>query len=374
MITTLERGGAQRILWNLIQNKSDSHIEHIVICLSEKASYSSSLLENNISVFHLNGMHIFQTPIVFLKLIRLIKTLKPNLIQTWLYHSDLLISIAKLFFLIRRYPVIWSIHHASTSLKKESFHTKLSVILLSILSHFIPKEIIYCSDLAFNVHHKFGYRRHSSTVINNSVDSDIFKPNKHYRIALRNELKLSDDDFLVGLIARNDPNKGLDLFLQMAELLNRYSPKFKFLICGQNMEYSNIKNTFDRPLRIESSSLYALGEIENIEHILNALDILICPSLTESFGLIALESLCTGTPVVCSDIYAFRQFITDDFIVKKYSPLEFARTVKQFFGQDKQSLFAQIQNLNLSLSSKYSLESMTKKYYLLYKQFALTTD
>ena len=181
VITTLEKGGAQRVLWNLIQKNSADKFEHIIICLSVKERFSDIFTTNGFSTYHLNGNNIRETVIVFIKLVKLLNSLEPDLIHTWLYHSDLLVSLARFFRLIKGCTIVWSIHHASYSLRSESLHTKITVKILKYLSYYIPKKIIYCSDIALSIHNSYGYNKSCSIVINNSVDSNLFKPNQKYK-------------------------------------------------------------------------------------------------------------------------------------------------------------------------------------------------
>ena len=70
-----------------------------------------------------------------------------------------------------------------------------------------------------------------------------------------------------------------------------------------------------------------LGEIKRPEKILNAIDILVCPSITESFGLIALESILCGTPVVVSNIRAFKMVLQNYFLVNSYTSKSFKEKI-----------------------------------------------
>ena len=132
IITTLERGGAQKILTEITKTDKHNKIEHLIICLAYKTNYSEKLIRNGFNIKHLSGNSIFKFPIVLLNLLRIIFIYKPDLINTWLYHSDLIGSICKIFY--PKIPIIWSVHHASKGLVLESIHTKISYFIASIVS------------------------------------------------------------------------------------------------------------------------------------------------------------------------------------------------------------------------------------------------
>ena len=365
VITTLERGGAQRTLWNLIDS-SNQNFDHIIICLSSQASYTKDFIKKNIKVFHLKGNNILETPIVFLKFIKILKKIKPDIIQSWLYHSDLLVCLSKIIFK-KKIPIIWSIHHASKTLNGESFHTKICLRFLVALSYIIPDFIIYCSKISQQVHHNFGYKKNNSKIIFNSVnDAQFFDSNK-LRQKCRNDLFLNEKDFLIGLIARNDPNKGIDVFFEMANYLALKNPEFKFLACGENIIEKELQILRKLTNLEVNKNLFLFGEVESTQEILNSLDLLICPSRYESFGLVALESIFCNTPVLGSNIDAFKNFLVNPFIVSKFNSMSFAKSVLNlyhggYFYNDKT-----FRNLKLQITGKYSIKNMQEEYYKIYK-------
>ena len=105
VITTLERGGAQRVLWNLLKSSKNKNTKSYIICLSGKTNYAELFREIDVEVIFLNGRNIIQTFNVFFSFLNNLKRIKPDLINSWLYHSDLFVSFAKLFF-IRSTPII----------------------------------------------------------------------------------------------------------------------------------------------------------------------------------------------------------------------------------------------------------------------------
>tara|TARA_B100000212_G_scaffold163404_1_gene122978 strand:+ start:6825 stop:7958 length:1134 start_codon:yes stop_codon:yes gene_type:complete len=369
VITTLERGGAQRVLWNLLKSSKNNATKNYIICLSGKTNYADLFREIDVEVIFLNGTNIIQTFNVFFCFISNLNRIKPDLINSWLYHADLFVSFAKLFF-VRSTPIIWSVHHASKTLSKESLHTKLSLKILTFLSYFIPEKIIYCSKLSQEIHYEIGYAKKNGIIIKNSIDNSIFKPNFEARKKVRKNLNISESEILIGLVARNDPNKGLKIFLDLVKSF-KDQLKFKFIICGENMDYENLKSDFENNKNYFYRNLTLMGEIDSPENIFNAIDILICPSLKESFGLVALEAICSGTPVIASNIRAFQEILPKEFLVDKYTVKSFKKSIFNIIKKDKHYLKKLMDELRFSKSHEYSIDEMTKDYREIYRQLII---
>ena len=113
--------------------------------------------------------------------------------------------------------------------------------------------------------------------------------------------------------------------VNIIKLLTKDKKNYKFLMCGENMNYEKLKSQFD--LAEYSDKLFLLDEVDYIEKIFNGLDLLVCPSITESFGLVALESICCGTPVVSSRISAYKKILGEEFLVKSYKAESFKEKI-----------------------------------------------
>ena len=67
IITTLEMGGAQRILCEIIKNNKKSNYKHTVISLTEEKGFSKELKNYVEKIYHLNGKNISSFPVLIIK-------------------------------------------------------------------------------------------------------------------------------------------------------------------------------------------------------------------------------------------------------------------------------------------------------------------
>ena len=90
IITGLGDGGAEHALFKIC--KYDLNNIHIVISLKDKGKYYSLLNKLGIKVYCLN-LNFFSIP-KFFYLIKLLRSLRPDLVQTWLVHADFIGSFS----------------------------------------------------------------------------------------------------------------------------------------------------------------------------------------------------------------------------------------------------------------------------------------
>ena len=153
IITGLGDGGAEHTLFKIC--KYDSKNQHVVISLKDTGKYYSLLKKINIEVHSLNFK--FYSLFKFIILIRFLKYLKPDIVQTWLVHGDFLGGVAARLAGIRN--ILWNIRYSSIEFGKAKFTTIVIIKILSILSHFVPKIIISVSKNANKLYAKIGYNK-----------------------------------------------------------------------------------------------------------------------------------------------------------------------------------------------------------------------
>jgi len=156
-------------------------------------------------------------------------------------------------------------------------------------SYLVKKEMV----------NRFNIPPDNISVIYPAVDSNIFKkmPNT-LKQSIRNNLGVSEDEYLLGLITSGDFKKrGVDRFLESISLLPYdIANKCHFIIVGKDklpIEYQAILNANPYKERIRF-----LPVIEKVEEYYNALDIFVLPAKIEEFGRVVAEAMSCGTPVI----------------------------------------------------------------------------
>src|SRR5882762_3987220 len=122
VINDLSIGGAEIMLYRLISQKSRRRFQPVVISLMDRGSLRQRIEELGIPVYTARMTPGLPTPASIWRLIRLVRQIKPDLIQGWLYHGSLAAQVGS-FALPGKVPALWSIHCSIYSL---SFEKKLT--------------------------------------------------------------------------------------------------------------------------------------------------------------------------------------------------------------------------------------------------------
>lgn len=147
------------------------------------------------------------------------------------------------------------------------------------------------------------------TIITNGVDLKTFHPKNRalYRTEVRRNLNITKTDFIILFIGGDWERKGLEYVIRSLLFLN--SRKAKLLIVGewQREHYVDLA----RSLRVSDLVTFA-GKSSAVQKFYSAADVLILPSLYEPFGLVVLEAMASGVPVVVSKCAGAAEVIRDN--------------------------------------------------------------
>lgn len=368
IITSLEVGGAQLLLLEVCKGVSKRQLENFVVSISSKVILKSKFESIGCRVYCLNIEKVWDFPVGLVRLLGVLNKERPKIIQTWLYHADLISIFAS--FILHKAKIIWSIHHASASKFYMRYSTWLLIRILALASYIFPEKVVYCSLFAQDIHHSIGYCKEKSLLIQNGIDVNKFFPKKLIRQDFKRSLSISEDTILIGMVARFSSIKGFDIFFKMAKLLKQKLPNVQFILAGSEvcLENTSLVNAL-KSEGIESSA-HLLGERSDIDFVINGCDVLVCPSYSESFGLVALEGLACGVPVVCSDIEAFRAFDFGCFIAAVGDPVSFCDAVINVISMPPLDKEKMSHNSRGRVINHFSLKKMLLDYEALYFKLA----
>jgi phosphatidyl-myo-inositol alpha-mannosyltransferase len=119
------------------------------------------------------------------------------------------------------------------------------------------------------------------------------------------------DSPTIGFIGRYDePRKGMTVLLAAMQQLVRSRPGIRLLVAGRG-EQQDFLDELPRSLQGAVVMLGMLSEADKAS-MLRSVDVYVAPNTGgESFGIILLEAMAAGTPIVASDLQAFRRVLED---------------------------------------------------------------
>lgn len=300
LITGLNTGGAETMLSRLLSMMDPARFTNVVVSMTDEGTVGRRIRSDGISLYVLGIRSRFPNPISIWSLVRILREEKPAVLQTWLYHADLLGLIAGG---LSGVPAIaWNIRCSQVEMQYYSKSLALILRLLGYLSS-RPQAVVVNSETGRNVHKRLNYQPRKWEVIPNGFDLNVFRPDSRFRIQLSKELGVAADAFMIGLVARYDPMKDHRTFLEAARLLLVEHPNVAFVLVGRGVCVGNRELTsLSESLQI-SHKVHLLGERVDIENIIPGLDLACLSSaFGEGFPNVIGEAMACGVPCVVTDI------------------------------------------------------------------------
>jgi glycosyltransferase involved in cell wall biosynthesis len=138
-------------------------------------------------------------------------------------------------------------------------------------------------------------------ILHHGVDLSLFTDLTEKRRRVRREWGVADDALLIGTIGRLQEGKGHLEFLAMAEAIGQEFPHTQFVIVGEPTrgEEQRSRAIYEKAAPLQSlGRLHMPGFRPDIPAVLAAMDIFAFPSRAEAFGLVLIEAMAAGKPVV----------------------------------------------------------------------------
>ena len=154
IINSLNKGGAEQVLKNLILNDNLNY--HYIFTFIRFGDLEKELVSSTRQIKNINILSFFLNPIYFWELIREFKKIDPDIIQSWMYHSNFFTIFLKPFI---NTNIIWNIRHGNIFKSNSKLKTKIIVLVCAVFSHIIPKKIIYFLIFSKLNHEKILYNK-----------------------------------------------------------------------------------------------------------------------------------------------------------------------------------------------------------------------
>ncbi len=313
LIVDLEIGGAELMLKRLLETqKKNPCFYNIVVSLTSLGPIGKQLQLNGIEVHSFEMNSILMTPLVILKLNKLIKKSSVDLVQTWMYHADLIGGLAAK--ISRTCPVIWGVR--STKIPQGFFNgTYWLIRICASFSNWLPNKIVCCAEASRREHELLGYISNKMVVISNGYNFSFFDNQRNSRSKARSKIGYSDGDVVIGTVGRFDPLKDFNNFILAAEKLSNNFAHAKFLMIGRNVDWSNLQLSDWIKSKGLEDKFTLLGEKLDVPFYLSAMDIYCMSSVSEGFPNSVVEAMAMGLPCVVTKAGDVNRIIHDKSFV-----------------------------------------------------------
>jgi glycosyltransferase involved in cell wall biosynthesis len=300
IIVGLEIGGAELMLKRLIESSvSGGEHTHKVVSLTEVGALGLQMSAAGVQVRALGMRSAAHMPRALFALRTLIRNEKPDIVQTWMYHADLLGGLAARMAGNRN--VMWGIRTTNVAASGRRVTTAL-MRLCALLSSSVPKVIVCAANAARDVHARNGYDDARMVVIPNGFDLSRLHATEEGRNALRAQCGFSQADLVVGIVGRFDLAKDHQNFIRAAGITAEQHNTARFLLVGRGLDASNkqLKQWISETGHADRFVL--LGERTDVATCLSAMDVFCLSSRTEGFPNVVGEAMAMGLPSVVTDV------------------------------------------------------------------------
>ncbi len=299
IITGLEDGGAEAALYRLCC--FETQYRHIVVSMIGEGKYGPLLHHAGIETCCLNMPQGRLTIRGVYRLWQLLRSRQPDVVQTWMYHADLIGGITARLAGIKN--ICWGIRNSDVHAVSTKLTTRWVMAVCARLSGWVPAKIVCCAANAIQVHTELGYSTHKFVLIPNGYDLNSFQPDRDARTRMRRSLGGDDGLPLLGMIARFDPQKDHGNLMYALSLLKAQAKVFRCVLVGKGLTAENRQLSELIEKYHLTAEIVLLGPRNDIPELMNALDIHILSSAYgEAFPNVLAEAMACGTPCVATDV------------------------------------------------------------------------
>ena len=370
IINSLKKGGAEGNLYRLCKfqkKKYKNKIDIIIITLINNGFYEDKLKKKGIKIFSLNldrKKRYFDYVKKILKLRKFITKQYPDIIQSWMYHSNFItLFIPKIFY----DKLFWNIRHSELNAQISKKTTIFISIICGLLSKFFPKKIIYCSEKSINFHeNKHFYSKCKSSLIYNGYSDKSYYPLKSLRSDFRIKNKIKKSDLIIGYAGRYVKQKNIFSMLFAFSKISKNYKNVYFFMVGRDI---NLKNkeliTYVNKLKV-NNKVYFLNEQKNLLKFYNGIDFLLLTSHSESFPNVIAESMLCSTPVLSSNAGCAKKIINNyGFVMNNNDYKSILKSLNKTINiyrsrRNKWTLLKR--NSRLQIQKNFSIHDMANTY------------
>ncbi len=308
IITGLGVGGAETMLRKLLATQAREQVASHVIALRD-GPIAAEIRALGVAVEIIEFTGARHAPAAMLRLIRAIRAIAPDLVQTWMYHGDLIGGLAAKLARPRT-PVIWNIRLSEIDPAYVGKATRAVIRASALLSHVIPEAIIVNADKARHSHSALGYAAKKFVLIPNGFDTEKFRPDNGARTAFRDMLGIRQEALVIGIAGRFDPQKDYANFFAAGREVCAARPDAVLLACGEGVSASN-PQLLQMTDGFTTAQLRLLGRRSDMPQFWAALDIAVSSSIGEGFSNAIGEAMCAGVPCVVTDVGDSARIVSD---------------------------------------------------------------
>ena len=352
LITGLNTGGAEMVVKDLALNIDKEKFEIIVISILPIGKIGEEIKKSGVKVLSLNTKFKYNPSIAW-KLFNILKKEKPDILNTHLFHADL---IGRIIGKLSKMPkIISTFHSIDIGSKKREF-------LINLIKRKSDKDIAVSKMVASESIKRKITNKNKINVIYNSINLEKFPFKNKYES--RKKLNIDQSVNLFVSTGRLTKAKGYNYLIKTVKEIKDNS---LFIILGEGVE----REALEREIKNEGleNKIILKGNVSNVNDYLQAADFFIMPSLWEGFSVALLEAAATKKVIISSNVGGASEIIENNkngFLVEPTNTEQLAEKINYVLSLNTEEKEKMGNLARKTVEERFSLEKMIKEYEDLY--------
>lgn len=361
---TLLTGGAERVIFNYATNHNAEKYVPVVCAIKDAGLIARQLKEKGIKVYCCTKKRGFDIKVLKF-ILNIIKNEHIDIIHVHNPNPNHYVALSMILSCVN--VSIRTEHNIFYKGRVRSWYPILNTLL-----GLFNSKIVGVSEMLMNTHIKKDLlNKHKYTYIHNGIEKKNGLAEQFQGFDLgreKNKLNIAADAVVIGTVANIHKQKGIDMFLEAAKIVNAQYPETHFLIVGDGVLKEKMQ-TYAKQLSIEKKVSFA-GYREDATLLMNGIDIFVLASLWEGFPITILEAMRAGKPCVVTDVGGNKEAVADgetgfvvpskrpDLIADRINNLLASSEKRDKFGKAGKNVF----------ESKFTVQAMVEKTEKIYDE------
>jgi len=341
-------GGIEHRIYNIAVRLAKENDVYVITTRLKGCQKEEEI--KGIKIIRLEGrfFHIYNPPFVWCKgVYNKLKEIKPDIID---FHYRWAPSYTYEIYKIKKCPLIFTFHNDfGEGVGLERIFSYINDAIFKIfLEHF--NKIICISNYIKKRLIEKGIDEEKLITIHNGINMDEIK------------CYMNREDYLF-FVGRLVKTKGIDLLLKALRILKKRNIDINLKVAGKGPmkeKWEKLAKKFD----INAEFLGWIDEKEKIEY-MKKCRAFILPSRFESFGLVLLEAMKYGTPIIATKVGGIPEVVGNAGLLTNLNPYEIANAIEKVYKDD--ALIKKMGKKSVKQVKKFNWEDASKKTIKLYK-------